>query len=147
TPRLSVADTVVGEGQDYVDFVVRLDAPTPATVSVTYSTAQQTAAAGFDFVSESGVLTFAPGEMEKVVRVTVINDVAAERIESLGFSLSGAVNAVIGNPDATATIIDNDAASAPPLVSVRDMVVDESSGEAVFNVVLNRPSTSMVTMN
>ena len=68
------ADTVVGEGDGYVDLAVRLSAPGTNPVTVNYSTATSTADAGTtcssssdpDFVSISdGALTFAPGETTK----------------------------------------------------------------------------------
>ena len=42
---ISIDDVVVGEQDDFADFVIRLDAPTSAPVTVDYSTAPSTASA------------------------------------------------------------------------------------------------------
>src|SRR6185436_19293032 len=44
-------------------------------------------------------------------------------------------------------IIDNDAIAGTPVVSIADFVVDEAAKQANFIIVLDRPSTSVVSMN
>ena len=145
---VSVDDIVVGEEDGFAEFVVRLNAPSTAAVSVNYFTASGTAAASYDYVGINGTLTFAPGEMVKTVRVPIINDTVAETTESFLFYLSSpGGGAVIGNTSALATIIDNDAASGTPVMAISDPVVDEKTGEAHFTVTLDRPSTGVVSVN
>src|SRR3984893_795625 len=145
---VSVDDIVVGEEDGLAEIVVRLDAPSPAAVSVTYCPAIGTAAASYDYVGINGTLTFAPGEMVKTVRVPIINDTVAETTESFLFYLSSpGGGAVIGNTSALATIIDNDAASGTPVMAISDPVFDEKTGEAHFTVTLDRPSTGVVSVS
>lgn len=65
-------------GQVVVEVPVSLSPASPVPVSVTYATIAPTgsglATAGVDFVPVSGTLTFAPGETEKLVPVTVNGD-------------------------------------------------------------------------
>ncbi|WP_040308716.1 Calx-beta domain-containing protein, partial [Asticcacaulis biprosthecium] len=63
-PNILVDDVVVGEGQDFVDFIVRLDAPGTSAVTVNWETNSQTASIN-DYTSLSGYLTFSPGETIK----------------------------------------------------------------------------------
>ncbi len=145
TPIISVADVVVGESDAFAEFVVRLSAPSAGTVTVSYNNANQTAANGSDYVAASGTLTFAPGETVKSVRVPIINDVLVENKEDFLFNLFSPTGGVIGNSSATATIIDNDAASGTPVMSIGDRVVDEAAGVVAFVVTLDRPSSGTVT--
>src|SRR5262249_6473530 len=74
---LVVDDVSVAEGDAGTTtavFTVRLLAPRPFPVSVAYATANGSASAGADYLSAAGTLTFAPGETEKAVEVTVIGD-------------------------------------------------------------------------
>jgi hypothetical protein len=71
TSNILVDDIVVGESQTYADFLVRLDQPNTTTVTVHYGTYAETGSDGTDYLSQSGILTFAPGEMVKTVRVTL----------------------------------------------------------------------------
>ena len=58
-----IDDVVVGEKDGQAVFVVRLDAPASAQVTVHYQHRQQhRGAQRNDYVTEPGTLTFAPGE-------------------------------------------------------------------------------------
>ncbi|MDP4299845.1 beta strand repeat-containing protein, partial [Leptothrix discophora] len=118
SPTLNVQGGVVGEHQGYVDFLVTLSAPSVADVTVTYQTADGTAlalvdpvTAANDYISAVGTLTFAPGEVSKVVRVLVndnaVQDGAALRTFTLDLSAAG--GGVLGVSSATATLVDNEA--------------------------------------
>lgn len=145
-PNLSVADVVLGEKDGYVDFVIRLDAPATGTVRVSYNT--YSGSAGYsDFDENDGFLTFAAGETVKTVRVPVVDDAGREARENFFLELYNATGAAIAKNVGTATIVDNDAPSGTPIVSVADLVVDEASGEVVLTVILDRPSAGVVTMD
>jgi hypothetical protein len=75
-------------------------------VTVGYATADGTATAGTDYQSASGPLTFAPGETNKPVNVTVNPDAPAEGMETFAVDLSGAVGAGIGRGTAGGRILD-----------------------------------------
>ena len=139
---------MVGEQDGFADFVIRLDAPTSAPLTVYYSTAPSTATNYSDFIPDSGTLTFAPGETVKTVPVQVVDDFNQEGTEVFKMNLSNpSANATIARASANATIIDNDAPSGTPLVSISDLVVDEGAGTANFVVTFNRPSASVVSID
>ena len=100
-PALSVADARAREGEDSaLVFVVTLDRAPPGTVTVSYATADGTAAAGEDYEAASGALAFAAGETEKSVEVAVLEDLHDEGEETLAFALSGASGATIADGEA-----------------------------------------------
>ena len=145
---ISIDDVTVGEQDGFADFVIRLDAPTSAPLTVNYSTAPSTATNYSDFIPVSGALTFAPGETVKTVRVQLVDDAVAEGTELFEMNLSSpSANATIARASATATIIDNDAPSGTPQVSINNLTVDEADGTANFVITLDRPSTGVVSMN
>jgi len=59
------------------------------TISVNYSTAGISAAAGADFTSVSGTLTFAPNESSKVIVIPIIKDTASDPGETFSVDLTG----------------------------------------------------------
>ncbi len=123
-PRtLSVADVTVGEGAGVAEFLVRI-APAPGSgeqVTVSYATADGSALAGFDYLAQSGALSFVAGQTELIVRVPIIDDPNAESAEQLTFTVSGAGMTAA---TATATILDNDlqvsGCGAPSYVPSKD---------------------------
>ena len=103
-PALSVADARVREGPDAaLAFAVRLDRAASGAVTVDYATADGTATAGEDYTATSGTLTFAAGEREKTVSVTVLDDAHDEGEETFDLTLSNASGAYIAANAATAT--------------------------------------------
>ncbi|MBK6850113.1 MAG: hypothetical protein IPG93_00530 [Burkholderiales bacterium] len=77
-PLVSVQGGTVSEFAGYVDFLITLDAPSATDVSVHYATAdgngQDAAFAGTDYIAAAGDITFAPGEVSKLVRVFTIDN-------------------------------------------------------------------------
>ncbi len=78
-----------------VQFKVTLDPEAPGTVEVDYETYDSPrpglrATSGADFTRTSGTLTFDPGETEKTVAVTVLDDDLVENKEEVGLRLSNA---------------------------------------------------------
>lgn len=109
--RVSAADSK-REGDTGVttfNFTVSLSQASPLATTVNYSTADGTATtANNDFARTSGSLTFAPGETQKTVTVTVLGDTQFEPNETFQLTLSNAVNATISNQNAIATIENDD---------------------------------------
>ena len=110
-PALSVADATVaepGEGQSAtLDFLVTLNRATSAAVTVDHATSNGTATAGADYTAASGTLSFAVGETEKTVSVTVLHDSHDESSETLTLTLSNAQGAVIDDGLASGTITND----------------------------------------
>lgn len=119
TPRVSVADATVIEGDDgtvFLDFIVTRSGGTGA-FSVDYATAAGSATAGSDFLAATGTLVFAANETTRTIRVAVTGDTAVESNEALTLTLSRPTgSAVIDDGDATGTITNDD--SAAPITAM-----------------------------
>jgi hypothetical protein len=96
------------EGTTTLAFDVQLSRPVTSTVTVNYATADGTATAGSDYQFASGTVTFAPGQTEQTIRVTVIGDANVETDETFTVNLTGASGAGVSVASATGTIINDD---------------------------------------
>ena len=106
---LSIADARIVEAANAVlAFEVTLNRAAAGTVTVDYASADGTATAGADYTAASGTLTFAPGETEKTVSVTVLDDAHDDTEETLTLTLSNATGARIRDGEATGTIENSD---------------------------------------
>ena len=113
-------------GTTPLQFTVALSAPATNAVSVTYATADATAAGGAscggaaDYQSAGGTLSFAVGERIKTVSVNVCADTSGgESAETLLLNLSGANGANIQTGQATGTILQGTAVSAVLISELR----------------------------
>lgn len=119
-PALAIGDVTVAEGQSgstAAQVTVTLGAPSGRTVSVAHASAGVTATAGVDFVAAAGALTFAPGVVSQVVVVPITGDAAWEPDETLSVTLSGAVNATIGDGVGVVTIANDDPVPPGPITA------------------------------
>jgi hypothetical protein len=142
-PRVSVHSTSVTEGNTGTAgavFSVTLSAASDQAVTVAYSTADGSAAAGSDYAAATGTLTFAPGQTSKAVTVAVTGDTRDEYDEYFFLNLTDSSGAQIQGNSAAATIVDND---PPPSLRISDAsIVEGNSGTKlmVFTVSLSAAS-------
>ncbi|MFM6643375.1 MAG: putative Ig domain-containing protein [Microcystis panniformis] len=116
-PSLSIENTTVTEGDtgtQSANFTVRLSAPTNTTVTAQFTTKDGTAQVGTDYESSTGILTFAPGEVEKKITVDVKGDTISEPTEIFTVNLTGVTNAILIQGEGIGTILDNDNPVNPP---------------------------------
>ena len=109
-PSLSVADVTVKEGA-WMEFTVRLSAPSAGGVAVKVSTRDSTpvSATARDYWPISGrTVSFRAGETERSVGVIVYDDSHDEEAETFEFVLSDARGAAIGDGVAVGTITNDD---------------------------------------
>ena len=142
------------DGMTQIQFPVRLTGPVDGTVTVDYFTddddTRTDATPGVDYISTSGTLVFAPGELVKTFSVTVLGDSIDEGLEELIVRLTNAngVELAFDEP-AFAAIDDDDSArleiskSAPPAVAPGGELTYElsfSAGTASWsNVIITDP--------
>jgi large repetitive protein len=110
---LMIGDATVFEGNagtHTVAVTVSLTEPHGNNVSVNYATADRTATAGSDYVTVSGRLTFAKGEMSKTVLVPVIGDRVPdpEGYKDFVVQLSNPKGAKIANGQGVVAIYDDE---------------------------------------
>lgn len=152
TPYISAERAATDEFQVMTGFTVRLSAPSTSEVRVSFKTLDATAESTGtlpDFQATSGMLVFAPGETAHFVQVPLFDDIAAENNALFWLELSNPVGGVVTQRLTPGLIIDNDSSigSATPNVLVGDAVVDERAGYASFVIRLDRPPTTLQTLN
>jgi len=112
-PGISLGpDAVVGEADGEVVVPVTLSAPSSSAVSVLVGYANITANNGFDYTCPaacfSTTVTFAPGQTSLALRLGIVNDAAAEPLESFNVNLSGPTGGTISRAIDRISITDND---------------------------------------
>jgi hypothetical protein len=113
-PRISIGDATTVEGfggQHAVSLPVRLSAPSPEQVAVTYSPLAGTALPDLDYFPVGGSLTFSPGEVTGTALAVVKGDTLDEPDERFRVRLSSAANATIAEGGGIVTIADDDGAA------------------------------------
>src|SRR5688572_29257280 len=100
-------------------------------VTVNFSTADGSAAAGSDYTQVTGTLEFQPWDMMKTISIPVLGDTKFEGSESFFVNLSNAAGATIVDGQGLGTITDDD---SPPVVAFDPILVqvNESAGTATF---------------
>lgn len=109
-PSLSIADTSADEGNVNTDrvFTVTLSSAAAEVVTLDWTTTDGTALAGEDYSAASGSLTFAVGELAKIIRISVTGDAIEEADETFSVVLSNATGAPITRATAVGTLINDD---------------------------------------
>jgi PKD repeat protein len=123
---------------------VFLNMPFTRDVTVAYATADETAAAGSDYIAATGMLTFAAGQTNQAFSLRLLEDEVVELNETLILSLTVVSNATTGPPLAF-TIFDED----PPAVSFGSGVISasEEGGVVTVAVVLAPPSGQSISVS
>lgn len=85
-------------------FTVTLSAASTQTVTVSYATADGTAHAGTDYLETQGVLTFAPGETQKTIYVTILGGTQNVADQTFQLNLTAPSNGVLQDTQGIGTI-------------------------------------------
>ena len=123
---------------------VTLSRSAVGTVStVDYTASDITAAAGSDYSSASGTVTFASGELSKNITLTSIDDGIFEPDENFSLILSSPTNAELGtNINANILIVEND---APPLVEFVSATYSTAENTGVVSVTVQRAAAAVTS--
>lgn len=116
-------------------------------VTVTYSAGGGTAIAGSDFVAQKGTLLFTPtGPRTQTITIQILGDFVAEQNETVRVNLDSASIGQITNPQAYATIVDDE-----PLINMSGgaSVYEGNSGTTnmLFYLTLSRPYEQAVSVD
>ncbi|TAN48407.1 MAG: hypothetical protein EPN21_15000, partial [Methylococcaceae bacterium] len=147
-PAVNIGDVTVKEGQGgqlAVNVPVTLTAKSNQTVTVSFTTQDAGAVAGSDYAAQKGTLTFAPGETQKNIQIPVKGDTVVETDEALKISLKDAVNALLGDKEATVTLQNDD----QPALSIAALSVAENlaGGVVTLSVQLTSASQDTITVD
>ncbi|HYO76132.1 MAG TPA: Calx-beta domain-containing protein [Thermoanaerobaculia bacterium] len=144
-PVASTSNVSAAEGNSGItalQFPVVLSGAADMPITVSYSTADGTAASGADFDALSGSVTFAPGETLKTVTVNVRTDALWELDESFALDIAWSV-VQYQTRTATGTIVNDDAV---PVITVTGVTVQETDGtsQAVVTLSADQPIVGTV---
>ena len=87
-------------------------------------TADGSASAGSDYQTNSGTVTFNPGDTSKPATITINGDTSLESNETFFVNLSNAINASILDPQGVGTILEDD---SPPTLTINDVSQNEGN--------------------
>lgn len=146
---------VVAQGQNAV-FTVNLAQPATTAVTLNYATANGTAAAGTDYTTTTGTLTFAPGQSAQTITIPALTAAGNTGGRNLTLTVSNpagtpAANAyTLTNATRTLTVLGSSQTAPQPVIAINNVSVIEPVGTntatAVFTVSLDRPAASAVTI-
>ncbi|MGF1522134.1 MAG: Calx-beta domain-containing protein [Leptolyngbyaceae cyanobacterium] len=146
---ITVDDFTVVEGDSGAvtgNFTVTLAAASPHQVSVEYSTFNDTAIAGLDYVPKSGFLTFQPGATSQTIAVDIIGENRIEANEKFSLELSNSINGTIADGRGVGTIRNDDALE----IAINEIIVSEGDSgntHAIFTVELSDAVDEPVTVD
>ncbi len=158
-PNVSIADAepvtepnVSDQSGVFSVFLVTLSEPSNVAVTVSFMTADGTAIAGgiavdeMDYGAQTGSVTFAPGQTEALITVEIFDDYVAEGEESIMVILTDASNAIIVDPQAEGTILDESDPDLQDTTSV-DLTAtpdfDEDGVTLTYTVTLSNPVSDL----
>ncbi len=140
-PTLSINDVSVTEGNSGTTnaaFTVTLNTASGQTVQVNYATANDTATQPADYASNSGTLTFTPGQTTRPITVLVAGDTLLEASETYFVNLGGATNSTIIDNQGLGTIVDDECPSTVVLNgadngagTLRKTIADACAGSTI----------------
>jgi len=133
------------ESGTLVSLQVVLSAASGKTVTVDYAATGGTATAVLDYVAVPGTVTFAPGDLSKLIPLTVVNDEIDEENESIELDLTNPVNATLGTAGHTRIITDDDATPGVRFETATS-AGQEIPPTALVRVVMDRQSSRTVVV-
>lgn len=135
-PSLTVDDVTFDEGDagtTTFTFTVDLAPTAQSTVTVEFATVDGAATtADGDYQAATGTLTFAPGEAQKTIEVTVFGDTLEEPDEQFSVQLTNPSEAILGDGVGLGSIDDDDDQGAPVVTGAAthpDQIPIESCGD------------------
>lgn len=136
-------------GSSVVEVPIHLSVPSPFPVTATWRAIDGTASAADDFASTSGSVTFAPGQTEAAVSLTVHGDDRAEGDELVFIRFDRADRARLGGLWGVGfgTILDDDSGPRARAGTATVVEGDARTTLASVPVSLSEPSSAPVTVS
>ncbi|WP_419847676.1 Calx-beta domain-containing protein [Candidatus Poriferisocius sp.] len=137
-PRISIADAQAAEDDGAITLTVALSHPSDDTVTVDYTTFDNTATQPDDYTAKAGTLTFGAGTTTATITIPISDDLINEADETITVRLLNPTGATIRptRAAAAATIADND-----PTPVIRLLPAAAQEGQPLqFTAILDAPS-------
>jgi hypothetical protein len=148
-PVITVSDATVNEGNSgtsYAVFTLTLSKAISQAVTLSYSTADNTAISGSDYQWVSGGAAFQPGQTTTTISIAVYGDTVPEADKTFFLNLSSPVNATLSRTQATGTIVDDE----PISFLVTNAYATEGNTGTVgltYSVYLSKPLTTTASVD
>ena len=138
TNTISVNDVVVSEDGEFAHFEVSLaQAPGQDSVEFGYTTVDQSAVNGQDYLGDSAVIQMTGSSMSRMISVPIVDDNNVEAEENFNLQLNNVSGATLAKQTGVATIMDDDQLPANTL-TLEGAQVDENAGTIILKFVLAR---------
>ncbi|MSU63714.1 MAG: hypothetical protein EXS31_15160 [Pedosphaera sp.] len=148
-PVVTITDVQVVEGNSGTQpatLTLQLSRASAQQVSVKWTATDGTALAGSDYIAASGEAIFAPGETSKSIVVLVNGDTVSEPDELFTVNLTSAINATVGQANATVKIVNDDQATVLNILNASLTEGDSGTQTATLVVQLSQASGLPVTV-
>jgi Ca2+-binding RTX toxin-like protein len=146
-PVIDVLDARLTEGNGgtaVMRFTLGLSYDVSSDITVSYTTADGSAAAGQDFTATTGTATILANQRSAVIEIPILNDTLVEGTETLSLTLSNpSGGATIGRAQATGTIVDDDARF--DIATTDTIRAEGASGATTFTFTVTRSGDLAVT--
>jgi large repetitive protein len=152
-PIISIESATVTEldnGMSSLQLSLAMSAPAARPATVDWTTLDDTATAGADYVANMGTAVFSPGETSQTIQVVLLGDVQDESDEEFGVELSEPVNSQLDELYGIVTILDNDLPTpVGPSLSIGNATVTEGNATATltFTVSLSEAAATPVSVD
>ncbi|RUM67363.1 MAG: hypothetical protein DSZ07_08715, partial [Sulfurovum sp.] len=151
--RINIADTSVNENSGTVTFTITLSETPDDDLVVNYSTHDNSAKAGQDYIAKSGSVTFSSGffnffgDTTKTVTIDIVDDNIYENREKFYIQISNNTTGyIITKSKGYGTIYDND--NAPLTAKIYNRIgLEDSNPTLNFTVELNQKAPNDITLN
>jgi uncharacterized protein (TIGR03118 family) len=151
TIQFSSASYIINEGSNTIDITVTRSGDLTVPSTVHYTTFDDGATQGSDYILAAGTLKFGVGEASKTIPILIPDDAYVESSEDVDLALSNPTGAALGSPsEAHLTIVDNDAAGITPLQrtfvgtlsGAQEVPANATTGRGVGILILDPSGTS-----
>ena len=151
TPSLTILDKTFTEGSSggptNADVEVQMSAASGNPVTVQYATSNGTGTTPADYAANSGTVTFAPGEISKLIPIAVVGDTTDEPDETVNITLSNPSGANLAKAAGVLTITDDDEPTRTVIIGNGAATEgDTGTTNMVFTVTLSASNTNPVTV-
>ena len=134
-PTLSIGNTSINENLGIATLTATLSRPSEQNITVNYTTENNTAIAGSDYTTKSGILTIAAGQLSNTISINITNDDVLEPTESFNVVLSNPVNLTsITDNTGVVTILNDDSYPTLTWSSTNLTVFEGNSANITFNL-------------
>ncbi|KAM3097987.1 Calx-beta domain-containing protein, partial [Phormidesmis sp. 146-35] len=151
TPKVSINSVNLNEGRTGTTpfiFDITLSNPSSQPISVDFTTQNEAAQAGTDYLAQTGKVTFDPTQTSKQITVLVNGDAIVELDEDFSIVLSNPTNAEIASAIGRGAILNDDQPIRPTISIDNPSLGEGNNGTTplIFKVILSEATSIPVSV-